>query len=239
MKIENLASESQVQIQGPQLILYGGSFDPPHVGHRKLVEKVRGIFPAARLWILPSPQPAGASAVHKTMQASYQHRLNMCALNFMGAGDQLMISDLETGLPAPHYTINTIEHLLNKQAHLRIGLLLGQDQCRDFSRWYRPLDIIAKVDLIFVGRAGGEGLEETFLKMVATLGLQAEKIGADCYRWRHTQREIYLLPQQLSDAQSRLIRDNPTQAFANKWLEQAVYDYISKNKLYQKAAKAE
>lgn len=93
------------------LILFGGAFDPPHKGHLQMAYECHARFPAAKIIVLPtaeSPTPG------KEALTSMQHRLNMLHCQFRNCQKDgwLEISDLESQLPKPNYTIFALNYLV-------------------------------------------------------------------------------------------------------------------------------
>ncbi len=220
----------------PTVILYGGAFDPPHVGHRLLVQRARDRFPKARLWISPTPTPAGAALQHKSPAASYEQRLEMCRLNFAAElkSGSVEISLIEAQLPAPHYTIRTLEHCQKNLSPERWAVLIGLDQLEQFSKWREPIGILRLADLIVVSRDREDSLVREVFSLAQKLSLEVEDLGNDKMRWRNLSTFIYLLPGCVSDAASRDVRNDPNLALKKGWLAPELADFIQQHGIYTK-----
>src|SRR3989338_4932354 len=98
-----------VQSQEPDFILFGGAFDPPHDGHRNCIQIVKHRFPKAEICVVPSLITPATTSENKTATASFDDRMAMCKIAFWNLEVQTL--DVEKYLPAPSYTVQTLEHL--------------------------------------------------------------------------------------------------------------------------------
>ncbi len=115
--------------------LFGGTFDPPHIGHLILAsEAVHQLGLSRLLWML-APDPP-----HKLEQpiTPLPHRLEMLKRAIDGNAS-FEISHLEIERPGPHYTIDTVRLLSRLEPHADIVLLLGGDSLRDLPTWRLPI----------------------------------------------------------------------------------------------------
>jgi len=125
------------------LIVFGGSFDPPHRAHIQLPLMARDRLDFEAVAFIPA---AISPFKRDAPPAPAEHRLRMLELALADEPsaiiltDELDRSDNET----PSYTIDTLEHLrdrLPRDATMR--LLIGTDQLKRFDRWYRWRDIVS------------------------------------------------------------------------------------------------
>lgn len=123
---------------GPRRIgLFGGAFDPPHLGHVALARAAIEQLQLDLLLVMPT-----GHAWHKARaltQAS--HRLAMCALAFGGLGP-VQVDARETQRSGPTYTVDTLSELSAQYPDAALHLLMGEDQARAFSTWHRANDVI-------------------------------------------------------------------------------------------------
>lgn len=124
----------------PQRIgLFGGTFDPPHLGHLILASEAQSQLELDRLlWIL-TPQPP-----HKLDQriTPTEHRLAMVNLA-IGDNPLFELSRVELDRPGPHYTLNTIRLIAEQNPGAEIILIIGGDSLRDLPTWREPREIVA------------------------------------------------------------------------------------------------
>jgi nicotinate-nucleotide adenylyltransferase len=221
-----------------KLILFGGTFDPPHLGHVQCVEAVRRRFPDQEIWILPAKVTPGIGNGTKEAAAPWGCRYEMCQLTFGSLGsDQIVVSDIESKLPTPNYTIQTIEKIESLRPGAEISLVLGWDQFQHFARWHRPMDIIAKANLIVISRSAGWEPDEAIAKAAAEIGFD--------FRWAVDKTEaatfggksMIFIDANTADVSSTTIRNLLSEGLGDSagdgWLEPRTRNYITRHKLYR------
>jgi len=127
---------------GQDIILFGGSFDPPHVGHIALPVAARTAIGATWLAYVPA-----ARAPHKLdkVQTDATHRLAMLRLAVEDVENAVVLTDeLDRAADGvPSYTVDTLERLREKlPPNVTMRLLIGADQVRIFDQWREPDKII-------------------------------------------------------------------------------------------------
>lgn len=140
------------------LILFGGTFDPPHVGHTQLASRVLELFPGARMCFVPV-----ARSPHKATGpvASNQDRVRMLELALRDVRDVSVWTDeidrAADDPETPSYTSDTVERATrwlddNTSSPPTLRLLLGSDQAAAFHRWHEPRKIIETAEPIVLLR---------------------------------------------------------------------------------------
>lgn len=136
-----------------RLALYGGSFNPPHLGHRAAAETVVRQLRPDRLLILPDHRPP-----HKELpegSPSAEERFHLCELAFAGI-PCAEVSDLELRREGRSYTADTVERLREQYPEAQITLVIGTDMLLCFDTWYRFRYLLEQCELAVLCRAGGE-----------------------------------------------------------------------------------
>ena len=129
--------------------ILGGSFDPVHFGHLRIAESFLRSGLIEKLLVIPAPTPP-----HKAeIRTDFTHRIEMLKLAFQD-WDGVEISDLEMKLPAPSYTVQTIQYLQQENPENIYFLCLGEDSLIHFHTWHRYKEIIEKVPLLVAERPG-------------------------------------------------------------------------------------
>jgi nicotinate-nucleotide adenylyltransferase len=133
-----------------RLGVFGGTFDPPHLGHLALAECAREQLRLDRVLFVPAGQPP-----HKRSGApsSAGARLAMTRLAVRG-NPGFAVSTLETARPGTSYTVDTLRALRAAHPDARLYLLLGADSLRDFRTW-RAADAILELAVLAVARRPG------------------------------------------------------------------------------------
>jgi nicotinate-nucleotide adenylyltransferase len=217
-----------VTSEGPAIGLFGGTFDPVHQGHLDLARHVLAHCRLDTLLFIPAPRPP-----HKEQpSASFAHRLAMieAALQHCGNGDRICCSAIEATLPAPSYTIHTVEALIREQGDRRYALIIGADSLLDLPHWYRAADLLALIDLIVVRRdtLKTNALETTLTTLDPTYRLDGPQ---GCWRNGAGRTVTYLGDIELPVSSSS-IRDALSQGRVPAMLPPAVFDYIQAHHLY-------
>ena len=117
-----------------RIALYGGSFNPPHLGHRAAALTVTERLRPDRLLIIPDRLPP-----HKELpegSPSAEDRFQLCELIFAGIPN-LEISDIEIRREGASYTADTVEQLRTIYPQDELYLVVGTDMLLCFDQWYR------------------------------------------------------------------------------------------------------
>jgi nicotinate-nucleotide adenylyltransferase len=128
--------------------IFGGVFDPVHVGHLSISRSFLESNLIDYLLVLPSPAPP-----HKKNRTivSLEHRIKMLRIAYKSWED-VIISNLETRLPAPSYTLQTINYLQESNPENVYFLCIGEDSLKNFKHWFRYKQILEKVTLMVAER---------------------------------------------------------------------------------------
>ncbi len=211
----------------PDLIIYGGAFDPPHNGHLLCVELVRQRFPHAALLICPTYAPLqDATSVPKHTQLDFAARLQLARAVFTGEG--ITVSDLEARLPRPTLTANTLQVVRKKFNRHRLALLLGQDQFSTLWEWQRVEEITACCDIIVAHRAEAAPLADSARQLAQSL---ATTLAWDAPRARYAEARfsVYLLAAKLLSISSTAVRERQQQGLALQDVPAAVATFFTHN----------
>lgn len=141
---------------GKRIGIFGGAFDPVHLGHVRVAESFLDSNLFDRLLILPTPV-----SPHKETenQSSFEHRFEMLKLAFE-SHDRVIISDLEAHLPKPSYTLQTIEYLQDENPDKTYFLCIGEDNLESFHKWWKYEEILKKVTIIVARRPDTKSSEQ-------------------------------------------------------------------------------
>lgn len=131
--------------------LYGGTFDPVHVGHLILARDARERLELATVWFIPCAQ-----SPHKALQpdAGAVHRVAMLRLAVAGE-DGFAVDEYEVDKSAPSYAVDTAEHFARRFPGAELYWLLGDDQRARLDEWHRREDLTRLVTFDFLARSGG------------------------------------------------------------------------------------
>ena len=130
--------------------VFGGTFDPPHIGHLALAERARDELGLARVLFVPAADPPHKRTRAKTDLA---HRLAMTRIAVQGHR-AFAVSELEARRPGPSYTVETLRELRRRRPKAELWLLLGEDSLRDLETWKAPAEIATLARLAVAPREG-------------------------------------------------------------------------------------
>ena len=140
-----------------RVAIYGGSFDPPHIGHTAVIEEAFRTLPIDRLILVPtaqSPFKSGHTAPART---------RLAWLEKIAADDpRLEVSDCEIAREGPSYTIDTVHRFA--PFFDTIYLIVGADNLEGLSRWHRFEELDRMVRWVVADREG-RPIPEGFLRL--------------------------------------------------------------------------
>ncbi|HEY3474718.1 MAG TPA: nicotinate-nucleotide adenylyltransferase [Anaerolineales bacterium] len=196
--------------------LFGGTFDPPHVGHLILASEAKSQLELTRVLWTVTPDPP-----HKQDQTitPLQHRLAMVRLA-IDDDPSFELSDIELNRPGPHYTIDTIKLLAERNPGAEIVPILGGDSLNDLPTWHQPKEILYAAHWVGVMRRPGE--EANLQELERELpGITSKVHYVDAPLLEIASREI----------RSRAATGKPFRYY----LPESVYEYIERHHLYGRA----
>jgi nicotinate-nucleotide adenylyltransferase len=209
--------------------LFGGTFDPIHVGHLRCAEEVREIFDLDRIIFIPAARQPLKTDQDITPSAD---RARMIELAIHG-NPAFALSDLEQQRGGTSYSIDTVKYFLaNSPADLELYFILGQDAFRDIQQWKDWQELLKRCHFIVMTRPGYEADE---LPAIIT-----EEI-AKTYNYDNvsdgftgpTKTSIYFRRLTFLEISSTDIRTRLSQQQSIRYLvPEAVYEYISTRELY-------
>jgi nicotinate-nucleotide adenylyltransferase len=138
-------------IAGRRIGYFGGTFDPPHLGHLILAVEAHYQLELDRLhWIL-TPDPP-----HKTNHqvSPVEIRLEMLQL-IMDARSEFHINLIDIDRDPPHYAADTVELLKKNNPADELVYVIGEDSLQDLPGWHAPDKFIAAVDILAIAPRPG------------------------------------------------------------------------------------
>lgn len=201
-------------MQKRRLGIFGGTFDPPHIGHLILAAEARDQLQLDRtIWVL-TPNPP-----HKQDEkiSSMEHRLAMVQLA-ISADEAFSFSFADINRPGPHYTIDTVDLLKREYPNDVLIYLMGGDSLHDFPNWYRATELLDALDGIGVMRRPGDDID------LSDLMQQLPKL----------EGKLNFVTAPLLEISAEQIRRRARQNRTYRYyLLPEIYHYISRNRIYQ------
>ncbi len=139
--------------------IYGGTFDPPHLGHMKAAQWAISLLELDKLLFIPAKQPP-----HKTLSAGSptpEQRLEMTRLMADGLlmPDRVAVDDLELRREGVSYTSDTLRELQKRYPEDELWLLMGTDMFLTLQNWHEPQVIADLAGIAAFARARSDSLE--------------------------------------------------------------------------------
>lgn len=130
--------------------LFGGTFDPPHIGHLIAAQDACTALSLDRFLFIPAAVPP-----HKRDAGVSSQEIRLAMLKAAVAGNPAFeISETELRRTGPSYTVETLRQLATKFPDDELFLLIGVDQVRDFGTWREPDEIMKLARVVMVTRGG-------------------------------------------------------------------------------------
>jgi nicotinate-nucleotide adenylyltransferase len=219
-----------------RIALYGGTFDPVHVGHVAVAQKLLELFSLDEALFIPAHV-----APHKrgTAVTPPLHRYAMLALATLGQ-DALRISSIELDAPERSYTVETLARLKQDSGECaQLFFVMGADSWSEITTWHEWERVLSMTDHLVVSRPGYE-LRTTHMtpavreKIVDVRGLERAEIARRVDS--SSGAKIYVTDAVFMDVSATEIRKSICEG-TDVWLSKvpaAVADYIRKYRLYRK-----
>lgn len=139
-------SESQPEL--PEIAVFGGSFDPPHLGHVFLAAYALSVASIERVLVLPVFQHAFGKPL-----SPFEHRFAMCELAFRDLR-RVEVSDLERELGGVSRTVRLLDALATRYPQHRLRTLVGTDILAERSKWQGFDQVVTRAPLLVALRGG-------------------------------------------------------------------------------------
>ena len=204
--------------------VYGGAFNPPHLGHITAARAVFGLLKLDKLLVIPTGHPP-----HKTLppgSPAPEQRLEMTrlAMEQAGLGGGVEVLDLELRREGNSYTADTLARLREQYPEEELWLLMGTDMFLTLQTWREPERILSLAGVAAFGRTEAD-TEELF-------SVQREYL---CRTYPQARIFTLSIPG-VVDVSSTELRERLARGEGGSLLAPAVYGYILREKLYGTAA---
>lgn len=194
--------------------IFGGTFNPPHLGHISAAAAAAEQLGLDKLYFIPTAVPP-----HKSLpddSAGGEERMEMLRLACREL-EYAEVLDIELRRPGPSYTADTVEALKEREPDAELWLLCGRDMFVTLRQWYRAESILENADIAVFSRAEDEmeKLRDEAAVFAAETGKRAEVIVSS--------------PTVISSTE---LRDLLKEGRGGEYIGDEEYAYILKNRLY-------
>lgn len=201
--------------------IYGGTFNPPHIGHLVAAKAVFDLLHLDRLLLIPAGLPP-----HKELPVGSptpEQRLEMTRLagDQLGLGDQVQTLDMELHRVGKSYTSDTLAELKKQYPDDELWLLMGTDMFLTLQAWHQPEEILRLAGIAAFGRTEAD-TEELFA------------VQRDYLKATYPDANIFTLTiPGVVDISSTQLRERLKKGEGSELLAPAVYGYILRENLYE------
>lgn len=196
-------------------LFFGGTFNPPHIAHRKMLEAVAALPEIECVLVAPTNIPP-----HKEVPglfATKKQRLDMCELLCNGI-NKARVSDIEFRREGKSYSYFTLSEL--KEQYGNISMLIGGDMVTSFTTWFNYKELLKTAEFYAVRRKGTHNVE--FYECIEAL--------------RKEGGTFHVLEFDFPKVSSTEVREAVLNGEGvEELISKSIYDYIISNGLYRKA----
>ena len=210
--------------------IYGGTFNPIHLGHLRTAEEIRQRFGMREIIFVPSAQPP-----HKQSPeiVDGSDRLKMVALAVTG-NPKFSVSDLEVRRGGKSYSLDTLREIKQLHPESDLAFICGLDAFLEIDTWYHYQQLFAAADFIVTSRPGA--------RRVALAKAIPEAVRQDFRRRAKSEVFVHASGKTLTftevtglDISSTLVRRFVREGVSPRYLiPRRVGDYITERHLYEK-----
>ena len=209
------------------IAIFGGTFDPVHIGHYEIVKYFIDNYIVDEVWVLPS-----YCSPHKDIDTikSYRDRVNMLKLEFDDLNN-VTISTFEEeyfkSINEKTYSYEVLNAMKKKYLNCRFHFVVGFDSIKNIHTWHNYKDLIRDYWFYIFDRADDEFTTiEQKLNYLNNLGKNFNT------KFVYEMFDIKITDISSSDIREMFSKDNKNDDYFNKYLNKNVLQYIVDNKLY-------
>jgi nicotinate-nucleotide adenylyltransferase len=134
--------------------VYGGSFNPIHLGHTGMASEIVGQGLVDEMWLIVSPQnPLKDNGLWDDALRLELAQIATASL------ESIFVSDVEFSMPKPNYMIRTLQTLSARHPDREFVLVIGMDNWECFHRWYMWEEILKQYRIIILPRQSDDDNE--------------------------------------------------------------------------------
>ena len=218
-----------------KIALFGGTFDPVHVGHLAVARAAAEKFDLGRIYFAPADLPPHKQ---KRRLADFQHRFAMLALA-TAEDPRFVPSLLDAHTGQPNYSLETVRRLKSTlKKSDKLYFLIGIDAFKDISTWYKPVELLSEVEFIVVSRPGHSLAD---VGKALPLSLRPTELMLRTMRLQEAEGTVALMGatihllgavrEKVSSTQIRAVAGKPVKQLS-RYVPRLVAEYIKKERLY-------
>ena len=204
--------------------IYGGTFNPPHLGHVTAARAVFELLKLEKLLLIPAGMPPHKDLPAGSPTAEQRLEMTRLAADQLGLGDKVEVLDMELHREGKSFTSDTLAQLKAEHLGDELWLLMGTDMFLTLQAWHEPEKILSLAGIAAFGRTE-EDTEELF-------SVQRDYL----YRTYPQARLFTLTIPGVVDVSSTELREHLAEGKGTNLVPPAVYGYILRENLYHTGA---
>lgn len=210
--------------------LFGGTFDPIHMGHLRAAEEIREYFSLKRVCFIPSSLPPHKEPSHVTPS---EHRLEMLRLA-VDSNKYFNICDYEIKKQNTSYTIDTLRYLTHTHPDRNYYFIVGHELFADIESWMEYRDLFSLSNFIVITRPGFSNDDADELPLALKTDFSYDKREENVRVYRNNKNKIIVFTHIRGfEISSTEVRKLAATGKSIKYLvPEHVEDYIASNDLY-------
>jgi len=212
----------------PRLGIFGGTFDPVHIGHLRVAEEALDILGLDEMLFIPVSIPP-----HKPDKniLCFENRWRMLQLAIAG-NCRFRLSDLEQRMPGKSYTVHSLRQLHSENPEGELFFLAGRDAFFEMDTWYDYKEIFGLAHIVVLCRP--ECNENEILDFLCRKVSGLYRVVSGNHEILHPElRAVHILQNTRIDISSTRIRDLVSRGQSVRYLvPDGVWSYIEENGLY-------
>lgn len=148
-----------------KIACFGGSFNPPHLGHLEIALTILRQEHFDEVWFIPTV----TTPLKDQALVYFEHRVNMIE-RLIQPYRKLRICTIESSLSQPNYTINTVTTLQEIYPQHQFTWVIGSDQANQFSKWKEAEALLKRIPFLVIARDKTDTIRPD-MRLIAILGI--------------------------------------------------------------------
>lgn len=202
-----------------KLGIYGGTFNPPHLGHTGAAQAAVAALQLDKLLFMPDHLPPHKEVTGDSPTPRQRMDMLNIAVDGLQAGDKIEVSGLEIERGGTSYTADTVDILRDKYPDAELWLLVGSDMFFSLPNWYRATDILQECKIAAFARK-----EDDWEALKAQAEYLQRTYGAGS--------TVIPLPSVVEISSTQLRQCMTSGQDTSRYLAAPVYGYILRERLY-------
>ena len=132
--------------------IYGGTFNPPHLGHQAAAETAVKVLGLDKLILIPAAVPPHKQLPEHTPDNRHRVEMTLKMADAMNMPGVVEVSDMEMKREGKSYTSDTLRIIKERYPDAELWLLMGTDMFLTFQTWHAPEEILSNAGIAAFGR---------------------------------------------------------------------------------------